>query len=118
SCSPSRAAKKRGAYTSSTNMPPGRRLRLMRRSTSSASRRGTSGTNHKSKVSEEKRHSVKHRLVLYGADIPLHELDCQARLVRSALGCSNGCWSEINARHQRAASRHRQRITPPPPANV
>ena len=61
---------------------------------------------------------VKHRFVRYGADITLHELDCQAGLVRSAPGCSNGGWSEIKARHQRAASSHRQAVTPATAGNV
>jgi hypothetical protein len=73
---------------------------------------------HLSKASKDERHGVKHCLVLDGADVSLHELDCQARLARSALGCSNSYWSEINARHQRAASSHRQAVTPAPTGDV
>src|SRR5262249_49532851 len=73
---------------------------------------------HLSKTPEDERHGVKHRLVLHGADVALHEFDCQACLERSPLGCSNGCWPEIDTRHQRAASRHRQTVTPAPTGNV
>jgi hypothetical protein len=73
---------------------------------------------HLSEASKDERHGVKHRLVRHGTDIPLYELDYQAGLVRSALGCSNACWSEIKACHQRAASSHRQAVPPAPAGNV
>src|SRR5207244_2354525 len=75
-------------------------------------------TGHLSKASEDERHGVKYRLVLHSADVSLHKLDGQASLMGFPLGCSNSCWSEIKARYQRAASSHRQAVTPAPAGNI